>query len=463
MGRPVSPGPTRPGARDTIFALATAPGRAAIAIIRLSGPGAGKALLALAGDAVRPREATLRTVRGGVDGAVLDEALVLWFPGPASVTGEDCAELHLHGGLAVVDAVTRALLGLGIRLAEPGEFTRRAFENGKLDLSQAEAVADLVDAETESQRRQALAQLDGALSKRHAAWRGGLVEALAVLEAAVDFPDEDLPEAVANEAAPTIARIAGELDTALADGARGERVRGGYRVALVGAPNAGKSSLLNALAGRDAAIVTATPGATRDIIEIPVNMAGYRIVLADTAGIRASQDPIEAEGVRRARAWAEAAELRLLVVDGSATDAAWRAVASLTRPGDFCLLNKADLPPGTAAEARAWAEGHGLLSLELSLTSFEGLEAVRQALAEAVVGALSGADFPVATQERHRSDLAAAQAHLERALQALSEPVEVELAAEDIRLASRSLARISGRVGAEDVLDRVFARFCIGK
>jgi tRNA modification GTPase len=192
-------------------------------------------------------------------------------------------------------------------------------------------------------------------------------------------------------------------------------------------------------------------------------MAGYRIVLADTAGIRASQDPIEAEGVRRARAWAEAAELRLLVVDGSATDAAWRAVASLTRPGDFCLLNKADLPPGTAAEARAWAEGHGLLSLELSLTSFEGLEAVRQALAEAVVGALSGADFPVATQERHRSDLAAAQAHLERALQALSEPVEVELAAEDIRLASRSLARISGRVGAEDVLDRVFARFCIGK
>jgi len=463
VGGFVSPDQPSSGARDTIFALATAAGRAAIAIIRLSGPGAGAALLALAGVQVRPRQATLRTLRAA-DGGVLDEALALWLPGPASVTGEDCAELHLHGGYAVVDAVTRALLDLGIRLAEPGEFTRRAFENGKLDLSQAEAVADLVDAETESQRRQALSQLDGALARRHATWREGLIEALAVLEAAVDFPDEDLPESVADEAAPAIALIAEELDAALADGARGERVRGGYRVALIGAPNAGKSSLLNALAGRDAAIVTDTPGTTRDVVEVPLNLAGYRVVLADTAGVRASRDPIEVEGVRRARAWADAAALRLVVVDGAAKDEAWREVASLSRPGDLCLLNKSDLPrDAAAAEAEAWAASDGLQVVSLSLATSEGLGAVRQALLQRVVSALSGADFPAATQERHRRDLEEASGHLGRALNALSGSVEVELAAEDVRLAARSLARISGEVGAEDVLDRVFARFCIGK
>ena len=394
---------------------------------------------------------------------MLDQAVTLWLPGPASVTGEDCAELHLHGGHAVVDAVTGALLGLGLRLAEPGEFTRRAFENGKLDLTQAEAVADLVDAETEGQRRQALAQLDGALAKRHAAWREGMIEALAVLEAAVDFPDEDLPESVADEAAPTIAHIVEELDVALADGARGERVRGGFRIAVVGAPNAGKSSLLNALSGRDAAIVTSTPGTTRDVIEVVLNLAGYRVVLADTAGVRAATDPIEAEGVRRARAWAESADLRLLVVDAAAKDQAWRETAALTHPGDLCLLNKADLPRGTGAGAEAWAGEHGLTPLTLSLRTSAGVEAVKRALTRAVVAALSGADFPAATQERHRRDLTEARGHLGRALHALTKPVEVELAAEDVRLAARSLARISGQVGAEDVLDRVFARFCIGK
>jgi len=460
---PTLAGPALPGARDTIFALATAPGRAAIAIIRLSGPGAGRVLTALARDGVRPREAALRILRDPVGGSVLDEALVLWFPAPASVTGEDCVELHLHGGHAVVDGVTRVLLGLGARLAGPGEFTRRAFENGKLDLTQAEAVADLVDAETESQRRQALAQLDGALARRHATWRAGLVEALAVLEAAVDFPDEDLPESVADEAAPTIARIVEELGAALADGARGERVRGGYRVALIGAPNAGKSSLLNALVGRDAAIVTATPGTTRDIIEVPLDLAGYRVVLADTAGVRAARDPIEAEGVRRARAWADAADLRLLVVDFAAQDEFWREVAGLAQSGDFCLLNKADLPRGTSASAEGWAASQGLSVWTLSLANAHGLDAIRRALAEAVVSALSGAEFPAATQERHRRDLAEARDHLDRALDALAEPAEAELAAEDVRLAARSLARISGQVGAEDVLDRVFARFCIGK
>ena len=449
---------------DTIFALATAPGRAAVAVLRLSGPATGDALKALNPRPMTPRRATLTSLRDPASQTVLDRALVLWLPGPASVTGEDCAELHLHGGGAVVDAVTEALLGQGLRMAEPGEFTRRAFENGKLDLAQAEAVADLVDAETQGQRRQALAQLDGALSRRHAGWRLALIEALAVLEAAVDFPDEDLPENVAAEAAPALAAVRAEIAAGLADGARGERVRDGFRIALIGAPNAGKSSLLNALVGRAAAIVTATPGATRDVIEVPLTIAGYRVILADTAGVRATADPIEAEGVRRARAWAEGADLRLFLVDASVDDDGWRAVAPLARAGDFCLLNKSDVASAAAVhEAGAWAKAEGLRVETLSLVSGGGLPALRKWLEGGVVNALSGADFPAATQARHRQDLAAAIGHLERADVALSRPVEVELAAEDVRLAARSLARISGRVDAEDVLDRVFARFCIGK
>ncbi len=450
---------------DTIFALATAPGRAAVAVVRLSGPRAGAALDALTGGGVRaPRRAALRTLRDPGRQAVLDRALTIWLPGPKSYTGENSAELHLHGGPAVVDGVIEALLGLGLRLAEPGEFTRRAFENGKLDLSQAEAVADLVDAETEGQRRQALAQLDGELARRHATWREDLIEALSVLEAAVDFPDEDLPEAVADAAAPIIIRVTGELEAALADGERGERVRAGFRVAIIGAPNAGKSSLLNALAGRSAAIVTATAGTTRDVIEIPLNLAGFRVLLADTAGLREARNPIEAEGVRRAREWAGSAGLRLLVVDASGQQATWHGAAAQTRPGDLCILNKQDLRQGSAGrEARAWAETHGLVTIDLSLVGVEGGAAIRSVLERRVETALSGADFPAATQARHRRDLAGAHGHLIRARHALTDPVEVELAAEDVRLAARSLARIGGRIDAEDVLDRVFARFCIGK
>ena len=336
---------------DTIFALATAPGRAAVAILRLSGPGSGAAVKALAGDLPPPREARVRTLRAPGDAHELDRALVLWFPGPDSYTGEDCAELHLHGGSAVVDAVSDALIAAGLRLAEPGEFTRRAFEHGKLDLAQAEAVADLVDAETEGQRRQALAQLDGALTQRHEAWRAAIVEALAQLEAGVDFPDEELPEDLAARARPILEGLADELETALAEAGRGERVREGYRIAILGAPNAGKSSLLNRLAGRDAAIVTAIPGATRDVIELPLVIAGYKVLVADTAGLRDTTEEVEAEGVRRARAWAESADLRLWVVDGAASDGAWRLAADLVRSGDIALINKADLPQGADSPA----------------------------------------------------------------------------------------------------------------
>ena len=284
---------------DTIFALATAPGRAAVAVIRLSGPNSRAALEHLSAPLPAPRQAAFRRLKRAEE--ILDEALVLWMPGPGSFTGEDSAELHLHGGRASVEAVSDALAAFGLRLAEPGEFARRAFQNGKLDLTQAEAIADLVDAETASQRRQALGQLSGELSARYAEWRQRLIAALARLEAAVDFPDEDLPEALEAEIGPRIRALADDLEAALADDSRGERVREGFRIALVGAPNAGKSSLLNRLAGREAAIVTDRPGTTRDVIEVPAVIEGFKVLYGDMAGIRETDDDIEQEGVRRAR------------------------------------------------------------------------------------------------------------------------------------------------------------------
>jgi tRNA modification GTPase len=440
---------------DTIFAPATAPGRAALAVVRISGPATGDLLAALAGSRPAPRRASLRRLTDSA-GAMIDEAVVLWFPGPASYTGEDCAELQLHGGQAVVEAALEALAQRGARLAEPGEFTRRAFQNGRLDLAQAEAVADLVDAETAAQARQALDQLGGGLSRRYDTWRALLVESLAVLEAAVDFPDEDLPEDVAARARPHLADLLAQLNAALADADRGRRVREGFRIALIGAPNAGKSSLLNALTGRDAAIVTATPGTTRDVIEIPLVLAGYKTLLADTAGVRDTVEAIEAEGVRRARAWAEGADLRLWVVDAAASDGHWREAAGLARPGDLLVLNKADLPQGADAAA---ARDAGLEALAVSANSPADVAGLRSRLAARVVAALSGAEFPAATRLRHAESLREAADRLARAL---AQP-EPELAAEDVRLAARALERISGRVDPEAVLDKVFASFCIGK
>ena len=444
-----------------IFALATAPGRAAVAVVRLSGDGAGPALRALAGSLPPAREARLRRLRSAA-GETLDRALVVWLPGPASFTGEDGAELHLHGGSAVVDAVAEALLALGARPAEPGEFTRRAFQAGKLDLSQAEAAADLVEAETDAQRRQALDQLDGALSRRHEAWRTSILDALAGLEAAIDFPDEDLPDDLADRARPPLIQLEAELASALADAARGERVRSGYRIAIVGAPNAGKSSLFNRLVGRDAAIVTPTAGTTRDVIEAPLLLGGFKALLADMAGVREAIEAIEAEGVRRARAWADAADLRLWLVDSAAGVGAWREAAPLVRRGDLLLLNKSDLSRGRdAGEAAAFAAGKGLETLRISTTAGGSGDELRARLAETAGAALSGGEFPAATRARHRTRLEEA---LHEVRGALSEtPRAPELAAERLRLAGRALGRISGRIDTEEVLEAIFSSFCIGK
>ena len=445
---------------DTIFALATAPGRAAVAVLRISGPRTAEVVRGVAGSLPPPREARLRRLKDS-EGAVLDEALVIWTPAPGSYTGEDAVELHLHGGAAVVDAVAGALLAQGLRLAEPGEFTRTAFENGRLDLAQAEAVADLVDAESEGQRRQALAQLGGALGARYETWRETLLEALANLEAAIDFPDEELPADVAARARTPLEALERELAAALADAARGERVRDGYRVAIIGAPNAGKSSLLNRLLEREAAIVTAAPGTTRDVIEAPLLIRGFKVLLADTAGIRVAADEIEGEGVRRARAWAESAALRLWVIDGAACDGAWRLASDAVRVGDLLVLNKMDQPAGRdGSEARAFARERDVDALRLSASTGNGLDALLDALRHRVLHDLAGGEFPAATRLRHRGRLEEALAGVRRSLQALEQP---ELAAEDLRLAGRALGRISGKIDAEEVLGRIFANFCIGK
>jgi tRNA modification GTPase len=443
----------------TIYALASAPGRAAVAVVRLSGSRSREALESLGARRLIARRASLRILHDSA-GEKLDRALVLWMPGPFSYTGEDCAELHLHGGTYVVESVLTALAKLGLSLAEPGEFTRRAFEHGRLDLGEAEAVADLIDAETRSQARQALAQLDGALGVRHDDWRALIAESLALLEAAVDFPDEDLPEDVAMRARPSLERLRAEMAAALADGRRGRQVRDGYRVALVGAPNAGKSTLLNSLVGRDAAIVTDIAGTTRDIIEAALEVEGYRVLLADTAGVRDTGDPIEAEGVRRARAWAKGADLRLWVVDSSAGTGAWREAQALPRPGDLVVFSKADKPRGAdAAAVSHFAASRGLEVMDADLRT-EGAGGVGAWLSARVVRELAGSDFPATTRERHARLLGQAQEGIERAIAGVLHP---ELAAEDVRLAARALAGITGSIGVEDILDVVFGRFCIGK
>lgn len=444
---------------DTIYAVATAPGRAALAVLRISGPSAAQAVGSLCA-LPPPRRASVRRLVDPVSRETLDEALVLYMPGPRSFTGEDVVELHLHGGRAVIEGVVDALARRGLRSAAPGEFTRRAFEAGRLDLIQAEAVADLIDAESAAQRRQALGQLGGTTAEVVARWRGQLLDALAALEAAIDFPDEDLPSAVAERAKRPLSDLVDALVAAAGD-RRGEQIRDGYRVALIGAPNAGKSSLLNRLIGREAAIVTDTPGTTRDVIEQPLDVDGYRVLIADTAGLRPTEERIEAEGVRRARAWADGADLRLWVVDGSTGEGAWSHAVSTARQGDLIVFNKNDLPAGPdAAAARDAADALELEPVDCSTRGSEGCVAVVQALHRRVLKDLGGAP-PAATRERHRQLLSDAATHLARALQSGRD--DAELMAEDVRLAARSLEALTGRVGTEEVLGAVFSRFCIGK
>ncbi|WAC60051.1 tRNA uridine-5-carboxymethylaminomethyl(34) synthesis GTPase MnmE [Brevundimonas sp. SL130] len=434
---------------DTIFALATPPGRGAIAVLRLSGPAVESALNAIGAGRLKPRMASVRALTH--DGASIDQALVLRFVAPNSYTGEDAAELHLHGGRAVVEAASQALIALGLRPAEPGEFTRRAFQNGRMDLAQAEAVADLIDAETTAQARQALGQLDGQLSATYAGFRRDLLLALALVEAEIDFPDEEVPDNLAQTAGPVLDRLAEDLRRAVAAGRRGERVRDGYRIVLIGETNAGKSSLFNALIEREAAIVTPIAGTTRDVLDADLVIGGYAVTLSDTAGLRESDDPVEAEGVRRARRRAEEAELRLWVrAPGDPEGVA----ADYVRAGDLIVANKSD-------EAAAVFEHPGLEAIRVSSRTGEGLAELHDWIARRLAVDLSGADFPAITRERHRLRLTEALEAVEAGRGALS--IGPEMAGDDLRRAAGALGRVTGEIGVEDVLGEVFSTFCIGK
>lgn len=444
---------------ETIFALATAPGRAAIAVLRISGPGASEALADLAGAVPPPRHAARVGLRDPKSRELIDDGIGLYFPAPHSFTGEDVVELQLHGGRAVLSAVMALLAARpGFRLAEPGEFTRRAFSNGKLDLTEAEAIGDLVAAETAAQRRQALRQLSGEFGQLCEAWRTRLIRAQAQLEAEIDFPDEDLPPQLWRAARDETRALRDEIATRLADDHRGERLRDGVMVAILGPPNAGKSSLMNALARRDVAITSSIAGTTRDVIEAALDLDGYPVILADTAGLRASGDAIEEEGVRRARARAATADLRLVIVDATRPEEA-ETVKNLVNGDTLLVANKIDLAPGGAAIA-AWADALGAgRALRLSVATGEGMAALISALGEAVAKRLTADSAPLVTRTRHRQALEACIAALDR-FAAAAMP---ELAAEDLREASRQLGRITGRVDVEDMLDALFREFCIGK
>jgi len=435
--------------RDTIFALATPPGRSAVAVVRISGPQARFGLETMAGSLPQPRLATLRALRDPASGERLDSALVLWFPGPASFTGEDVAELHLHGGRAVVAGVLDALAGLGWRPAAAGEFTRRAFAAGKLDLTAVEGLADLIDAQTAAQRLQAMRNLTGDLARIVAGWRAPLVDVMARLEAEIDFADEG-DVAATNDLQPlasTLHRVAGEMAGVLATFRSGERLRDGIVVVLAGPPNAGKSTLLNTLAGRDVAIVSDVPGTTRDVLEVHLDLGGLPVTLLDTAGLRESADAVEREGVRRTRDRVASADLVLWLtpIDADAPPPAGSPDAVVIR-----VATKIDSVPKPALDDR-----HAI-----SCVTGEGLDSLLKRI-EACATELAG-EPALLTRARHRDAVQHARESVLRAADGVS-PDRLELAAEDVRLAVRALEGLVGRVDVEHVLDRLFSSFCIGK
>lgn len=423
---------------DTIFALATAPGRAAISIVRVSGERAHSAVNALFDNAVSSeRVMHLRVLRDPETKDIIDQGLVVLFPEVSSPTGERYGELHLHGGMAAPSAALRALgTMIGLRMAEPGEFSRRALHNNRLDLTQIEGVADLVDAQTEGQRRQALRLLQGGFSGRVAEWREALIQARALVEATIDFSDEDLPDHLMDEAIGIVATLSADLHRSLAGARAGKIVREGFEVAIVGPPNVGKSSLINVLAGRDVALTAPTPGTTRDIIELGCAINGHLVTFLDTAGLRDSADPVEQAGVALARKRAEAADLRVMV---------WAPGCPrlpIAADNDILVWNKADI-----------ASGPGI---NISALTGKGVEGVMSALALRL--GLVAAEADVVVRDRHREMLEAALEHLQAA-----GSVDIEVCAEELRLATSALDRLVGGVDCEDVLGQIFSELCIGK
>lgn len=443
-------------ASETIFARASAPGKAGVAVFRLSGDKSHSIAKALVGKRMKPREAVYVQLRNPGTQAPIDSGLAILFTGPASFTGEDVAEFHLHGARAVEAALFETLAAQGARPAEPGEFSLRALRNGKLDLAQAEALADLIDSETTAQRVQALGQLDGRLSAVAERWRRQLLGVMAPLEAGIDFPDEgDVPDAIEAQAAPLIESLKNALTLFLARSGQARMIREGVSIAILGPPNAGKSSLMNALAGSDVAIVSDIAGTTRDVIETRLDLGGVLATVADTAGLHGrARDAVELEGMARARRRAEAADIRIGVLDPAAPVS--RETIALLAPGDVLVWSKADLggsiPEGMAPD--------GVVNLSVSAATHENMKALVGALSAKLSLEAIG-DDPALTRARHVRAVEEALAALARAQTRLGDAPE--LAAEDVRMAARALGQITGAVGVEDVLGEIFSSFCIGK
>jgi tRNA modification GTPase len=451
--------------RPTIFALSSGRPPAAVAVVRICGPQAGRALVSLIGRVPPARRAVLARVRDPADGDIIDEALALWFPGPNSETSEDMAELQVHGGQAVIAALLGALGRIeGCRMAEPGEFTRRAFLNGRLDLTEVEGLADLIAAETPAQRRQALRQLKGLIGDQAETWRRQIIEALALVEARIDFSDEaDVPEDLIGPALNAAQQLRETIAAALADGSRGERLRDGLMVAIAGPPNAGKSTLLNRLARREAAIVSPYPGTTRDVIEVHLDLAGYPVTLLDTAGIRASGDAVEREGIRRAAARAAAADLVLWVIDSQATEFAARLeVENLGKTECWLLRNKVDLAGGKLWTSSEYQSASYARQLAISAATGAGIDTLVSALGDFARAYFAATESGLVTRARHRQALEQTVSALDHALGQSRSGAE-ELIAEDLRSAATTLGRLTGRVDVEDILDVIFRDFCIGK
>jgi tRNA modification GTPase len=453
----------------TIYALSSGRPPAAIAVVRISGPRARFALETIIGRVPEPRRAALARVRDPLTGETIDEGLALWFPGPKSETGEDMAELQLHGGRAVIAGVLSALGKLdGLRMAEAGEFTRRAFENDRLDLTAVEGLADLIYAETEAQRKQAFRQLKGLLGERAKTWRARLIEALALVEARIDFSDEaDVPEDLVGPALKIAQGLGVEIADALAGAARGERLREGLVVAIAGPPNAGKSTLFNRLARREAAIVSPVPGTTRDVLEIHLDLEGFPVSVLDTAGIRESDDPVEQEGVRRAQARAGAADLVLWVVEARATKEGIMIHSFNGQksggPEVWSVRSKVDLVNYNKADSTLNGLEYRFISTYfISTVTNEGMNQLVSDISKYAVRFFAGGEGILITRERHRRAMEDTAAALDRAIREGSKGRE-DIVAEELRLATRALGRLTGRVDVEDILDVIFRDFCIGK
>ncbi|MBI37537.1 MAG: tRNA uridine-5-carboxymethylaminomethyl(34) synthesis GTPase MnmE [Alphaproteobacteria bacterium] len=441
---------------DTIYSLSTGAGSSGVAIIRLSGPASEEVLKKLTRKrAPEPRLASLRRIHNPIDQNAIDEGIVIWFPGPNSYTGEDVVEFHVHGGPSITEEVLKSISTVAsCRIAEPGEFTRRAFQLGKMDLTSAEAVADLIDAKTIEQRRQALKQFDGQLAGLYDEWRKQLIDILAYAESAIDFSDEELPEGINNTITNNILYLINNIAQHIDDKKIGERIRSGFNIAILGAPNSGKSSLLNRLATRDVAIVSDTAGTTRDVIEVQMNLEGFAVIVSDTAGIRDTQNEIEFEGVRRARKAADEADLVVVVFDALDLPDISEITKNYISDKSLVLVNKVDLLDHSLP-----GEINGKETLGISAKTGEGFEEFQLRLNREVKNYFGNNEQPVLTRERHRKALEDTLASLNRSTQA----VLPELVAEDIRLAVRSIGKITGRVDVEDVLDIIFGEFCIGK